>query len=128
MIGAKNCQTKLLPTSGEVTSPNFPENYPDNVKTIQTIEVAEGMVVSLEFSVFDVRNCWHCLCDHLSITDGDGTILLERNCGGYYKVIKSRSNTVNILFISGNSDNDSPGNSNGVEWSWSANWTAVPAV
>ena len=86
------------------------------------------MLVSLEFTAFDIRNCWNCLCDHLSITDGDGTILLEKICaGGFIDVIKSRSNTVNILFVSGNSENDHPGNLNGVEWSWSVNWTAVQA-
>ena len=46
---------KFVLSSGIVTSPNHPGNYPNNLKQMQTIQVKQGMVLSLQFTVFDIE-------------------------------------------------------------------------
>ena len=72
-------------------------------------------LLSLHFtSIFNI----HCLFDSLSITDGDGTLLLENSCGSSLPAaITSKSNTVDIKFVTGNSGSD---NRNGWKLLWSA--------
>ena len=100
----------------------------------------EGLVISLQFTAFDIESHSTCEYDHLKITDGDGTTLMENSCGSYsddyydYSVegnvviggqiigsslppdITSRTNIVKIYF-STNGDTSMPG--------WSVSWVAV---
>ena len=111
----------LLLTTGEVTSPNYPDNYPDNLEKIETIQVEEGLILSLQFTAIDIQLdstlCPDCSCDHLTITDGDGTTLMEKSCGiTLPSDITSTSNIVKLVFRT----------DSGVTWSgWSISWSAV---
>ena len=84
----------MLLTTGNVTSPNYPDFYPDNLELTETVEIEEGLVLSLEFYAFNVEAAYDydyetyeydydsvvdCY-DHLTITDGDGTTLMEKIC------------------------------------------------
>ena len=122
---------KCIYTTGVVTSPNYPHCYPPNLypPKRQTIRAEQGLVLVLEFTAFETN----CYSDHLTIEDGDGTTLVERECGVYGQnycdlngqiqcrenlppVIRSRSNIVHLDFQT---------NSN-IEFSgWSLNWKAV---
>ena len=124
----------ILFTTGEVTSPNYPNNYPNDLNKTQTIRVEEGLIISLQFKAFDIlKYYWDSTCsyDHLTITDNDGTTLMEKSCGssssnvvvGGQSIgsslpadIRSTSNVVNLLFIT-----DGGGTSSG----WSVSWSAV---
>ena len=69
--------------------------------------------------IFDIYS-WDSFCDydHLTITDGDGTPLMENSCGNSLPAaIRSISNIVNLLFITDNYDDGNSG--------WSVNWSAV---
>ena len=115
--------------TGVVTSPNHPGKYPHNLDKTHTIEVESGKKLRLTFTRFAVWGCGDACssCDYLKITDGDGTILMEKSCGSenpthpwYYMppIITSRSHRVDIFF---HSDDDG--------WAytgWSLSWTAVP--
>ena len=81
----------------------------------------------LEFDRFAVWSCGNCGCDHVKITDGDGTILMDKSCGdsssspsasGYFQlpVIVTNTNTVEIFFHT-----DARNTKSG----WSFSWTAV---
>merc|ERR1712226_772455 len=100
------------------------------------------MVISLQFTAFDIQYGYSdCRFDHLTITDGDGSTLMEKSCGGGYSdyidydydvivggqsigssfpaAIRSSSNVVKLLFITGRqypSDTYS---------GWSVSWSAV---
>ena len=58
-------------TSGEVTSPNYPENYPDNLdKKEYRIKVSIGKKVELTIDDLGIEECEDCNdCDHLEIYD-----------------------------------------------------------
>ena len=42
-------------SAGVVTSPNYPRNYPDDLEKTERVEVEQGMVLSLEFTAFDIE-------------------------------------------------------------------------
>ena len=118
-----------------VTSPNFPAYYPNSLEKTETIHVEQGLILSLEFTAFDIDYIvWQstCILDYLIITDGDGTTLMERSCGssseGNVQIgglnigsslppnVISRSSIVNFIFET------SPSNSKS---GWSVSWSAV---
>ena len=77
----------------------------------------EGLVISLQFTAFDIESHSTCEYDHLKITDGDGTTLMENSCGSSLPPdITSTTNIVKIFF-STNGDTSMPG--------WSVSWVAV---
>ena len=76
----------ILLAIGIVTSPNYPDKYPNFLLKIETIQVEQGLIISLQFTAFDIDNACDtneltCPCDYLTITDGDGTTLMENSCG-----------------------------------------------
>ena len=101
----------MLLTEGVVTSPNYPDNYPNNLERTYTIQVGEGLIISLQFSAFRIEaeydydydsetydpvlGCY----DHLTIMDGDGTTLMEKSCGSSLPAaITSRTNMIKVVF------------------------------
>merc|ERR1712179_39457 len=116
---------------GIVSSPNFPNYYPNRLQITETIKVDEGLVISLQFTYFDIEYHFNCKYDHLTILDGDGSTLMEKSCGrdnmnvvvggermdcNRPPVIKSNSNVVNLLFHTGGVNSRNTG--------WSASWSA----
>ena len=86
-----------------------------------------GKVVRLEFTTVKIWWDQTCSRDFVKVTDGDGTLLMDKGCGysdrssstaGYFKppIITSRTNAVDIYF-----ETDSSSAQNG----WSLKWTAV---
>ena len=83
----------------------------------ETIQVEQGLILSLQFTAFDIEFESTCYYDHLTIMDGDGTTLMEKSCGSSLPAdITSKSNVVNLVFstdfiitLSG----------------WSVSWSAV---
>ena len=118
-----------------VTSPNHPGNYPHNLEKTETIQVEQGLIISLQFDAFRIEYSSTCRYDHLTITDGDGTTLMEKSCGstsdgnvviGSQSIgsslppaIKSRSNTIKLVFTT-----DDWGTNTG----WSVSWRAVAGI
>ena len=106
------------------------------MEKIQTVQVEQGLFISLEFAAFDIaRNSYQasaCYWNYLTITDGDGTTLLEKSCGslsdgtiliGRQSVgaslpanITSRTNLINLEFKT---------SSNNAKSGWSVAWTAT---
>ena len=115
-----------------IISPNHPGNYPHFLEKTETIQVEQGLTITLEFTAFEMVYCTNCICDHLTITDGDGTTLMEKSCGSTSNgdvviggesigsslppPIRSRSNTIKLVFIT----------NNGISMSgWRVSWRAV---
>ena len=120
-------QLERLPTTGVVTSPNYPDKYPNNLDRTETIQVESGKVLRIEFTFTAIWVADGCPSDWVKITDWDGTTLLGKGCGysdrsptssSYFlpPIITSVTNTVDIFFHT-----DGSGSRNG----WSLNWTSV---
>ena len=99
----------------------------------ETIKVKQGLILSLQFTAFDIEPAFQSPCnDHLTITDGDGTTLMEKSCGSTSEgnvnvggqslgsslpaAIRSTSNVVNLVFST---------NGSGTYTGWSVSWSAV---
>ena len=113
-----------------ITSPNYPEVYSPNLDKTEILQVETGKVLRLEFTDFGVDACGDvslCPCHYDKITDGDGTVLMDRSCGfshddpstsEYFNppIITSQTNLVEIFFHTGAVD---------LQTGWSLSWSAV---
>jgi len=85
-------------TSGEMTSPNFPSEYPSRLHQRKTIQVAKGKVINIHFTDFEVEHPGQ--FDYVEITDGDGSRLgrfsADQNDGP--PDVTSNTETVHVLF------------------------------
>ena len=106
--GVQNCLS-----TGAVTSPNYPCNYPNDFKRTYTITVEEGMVVELDITAFNTEPSY----DTLTILDNDGTVLSKEINGDCLPPkMWSRTNVVHLHFVTDGS---------GTRTGWSANWASV---
>ena len=63
-------------------SPRFPDDYPSNVDTTDVITVNYDQFFLITFTHFSIEEGGHnCPYDYLTITDGNGDVLLGRTCG-----------------------------------------------
>lgn len=75
------------------------------------------MQLMLQFTAFNIESHSNCAYDYLTITDGDGTALLEKACGSTLPTnMASTSNIVNLFFKT---------HAAGTENGWSVSWSAV---
>ena len=102
-----------IPTTGVVTSLNYPEKYPNNLNWTTTITAKEGMVVELDFTAFNTYSGF----DTLTILDNDGTVLSQERSGDCLPPkMWSRTNVVHLRFVT---------DDYGTRTGWSANWASV---
>ena len=78
------------PTSGVLTSPNYPEDYPNNLDLVHEIQVPEGNTIWLRFTELTLEP----FADKIRVTDGDGTSLGDNSMMQFV----SRTNTVEVQF------------------------------
>lgn len=73
-----NCNRTIFADSGVIESPNFPNDYPNNLNCSWTVFVNRGNVINMEFSHFNFENAmqYHnetgaqvCTFDYLEITE-----------------------------------------------------------
>ena len=95
ILGALPEEPESLPTNGVMTSPNFPADYPNDLHQRKTIQVAEGNVLNIHFTDFDVEH----RVDYVQLSDADGTNLGHFASKDDIKGnITSRTETVFVLF------------------------------
>ena len=91
----------VQPTSGVLTSPNYPEEYPNNLNLVQKIEVPEGNTIWVRFTDFDSEQG----NDDAFIKDQDGNIhqwitgrnAVTRNAVTYGREVIN-TNTAEVVF------------------------------
>ncbi|CAL8311895.1 unnamed protein product [Merluccius merluccius] len=69
---------------GYITSPNYPQNYPQNIDCIWVIAVPNGELVQIDFEgEFYIEPTSSCLYDYLELRDGatSGSDPIARLCG-----------------------------------------------
>ncbi|XP_002730804.1 cubilin-like [Saccoglossus kowalevskii] len=63
-----HCGGSFLADMGIFTSPNYPENYDDNMDCYYFISVSEGKTIQIQFNEFNLEDV---CCDKVDIYDGD---------------------------------------------------------
>ncbi|XP_018408691.1 PREDICTED: complement C1s subcomponent [Nanorana parkeri] len=94
------------PMFGEITSPNYPQGYPDNAKESWDVQVPEGHGIQLYFIHLDIEPSNGCEYDFLKVIIGDAVqdTLCGRSLDGATGLpIKERyypTNKLKLLFTS----------------------------
>ncbi|XP_029380756.1 neuropilin-1a-like [Echeneis naucrates] len=65
-----NCSRNFTAPQGLITTPNFPENYPNNMECVLMILAPPGAQILLEFDSFIMEDDSTCQSDRLEIWDG----------------------------------------------------------
>ena len=115
-------ECKLVVGAGGFSSPGYPGKYPDNLEKPDAVQVKQGLILELQFTAFEIE----CKYDHLTITDADGTTLMEKSCGSIMPAnITSTTNIINVLFSSTSVQLYLGDRRNDVTTGWKVNWRAV---
>ncbi|XP_065775301.1 deleted in malignant brain tumors 1 protein [Muntiacus reevesi] len=95
-----SCGGFLTQFSGNVSSPFYPRNYPNNAKCVWNIEVQNNYRVTVVFR--DVQLEGGCNYDYIEVYDGPhhSSPLLARVCDGARGSFTSSSNFMSIRFVS----------------------------
>ncbi|XP_053306198.1 complement C1r subcomponent [Spea bombifrons] len=67
LFGTAICSPNQTPLYGVITSPNYPDSYPNNNQTYWDIAVPEGYRISLNFLVFDIEPSENCNYDFVKV-------------------------------------------------------------
>uniref|UniRef100_W5MX16 Cubilin n=1 Tax=Lepisosteus oculatus TaxID=7918 RepID=W5MX16_LEPOC len=98
------CGGTLTESSGTVTSPGHPTNYPHGANCTWYITAAPGHIIRLSFTSFNLEYHHECLYDYVDVYDNGTTAtgsLLGRYCGrSVPPSLTSTDNLLTILFVS----------------------------
>ena len=97
------CGGELETESGQLASPNYPEDYHPNKECVWKISVPEGYQVALKFQSFEIENHDSCVYDYLEVRDGPDSAspLVGTFCG--YKMpedVRSNGSALYVKFVS----------------------------
>ncbi|KAF4071592.1 hypothetical protein AMELA_G00275250 [Ameiurus melas] len=97
------CGGDVNKDSGQIQSPNYPDDYRPSKECVWRISVSEGYSVGLSFQAFEIERHDSCAYDYLEVRDGlsESSPLIGRFCG--YDIpedIRSTSNTLWMKFVS----------------------------
>lgn len=102
------CGGEVKRDSGQIQSPNYPDDYQSNKMCVWKISVEDGFNVGLSFQSFEVERHDSCAYDYVEVRDGgsESSPLLGRFCGfDKPNDIKSSSNQLWLKFTSDGSVN-----------------------
>ncbi|XP_061178089.1 cubilin-like [Saccostrea echinata] len=97
------CGSELTDSTGVITSPNYPNNYPHERECVWTITASDGNQVLLNITDFVLENHANCQYDFLEIRNGGfpSSPLVNTYCGTTIdNIIRSHSNRMYIRFKS----------------------------
>ncbi|XP_076614626.1 bone morphogenetic protein 1-like [Chaetodon auriga] len=102
------CGGEVKRDSGQIQSPNYPDDYHSNKVCVWKITVTEGFSVGLSFQSFEIERHDSCAYDYVEVREGisESSPLLGHFCG-YEKPddVKSSSNQLWLKFVSDGSVN-----------------------
>ena len=79
-------QCESVPKRSIITSPNYPDNYPNGLHIQKAITVDEGYVVRISLKDLSLDHSSAYVTDYLEIKDGDGTLLRFFSNQAYYNL------------------------------------------
>ncbi|KTF87440.1 hypothetical protein cypCar_00025640 [Cyprinus carpio] len=101
-----DCSEVLRSPTGEFSSPNYPDNYPNNRDCVYKIIVEVNMQIMLNVTDFELEGFSSCSFDYLEIRDGgyETSPLIGKYCGtNGPPIIVSHSNRLWLKFRSDHS-------------------------
>ena len=110
------CGGLLEGPSATLTSPNYPQNYPDNINCYWILRFSEGSQIEIRTSTFALESA--CDADNVTIRNGGSpdSPVLWSGCGRTVPpTIMSQSNLVTVQFVSDLHNSDTGFNMTAVE-------------
>ncbi|KAK2878868.1 hypothetical protein Q8A67_019659 [Cirrhinus molitorella] len=97
-LATESCGGNMTNVTGELFSPQYPNNYPNGARCTWTIHSTGNMTVSLTFSNVDLESC----CDVIRVYDGPSTHypLLGEIRDYRNQAFKSINNDLTVFFYS----------------------------
>ncbi|XP_017555843.2 cubilin [Pygocentrus nattereri] len=98
------CGGPITAPSGEIHSPQYPNNYPNNVDCSWVITVDESHRILFNFTDMDIESHSSCIWDYVDIHDGPGqsSPLLAKVCG--FSIPDPIFSTQNVIYVRFRSD------------------------
>nr|XP_061791464.1 dorsal-ventral patterning tolloid-like protein 1 isoform X1 [Nerophis lumbriciformis] len=97
------CGGDMNKDSGQIQSPNYPDDYRPSKECVWRITVSQGFNVGLSFQAFELERHDSCAYDYLEVRDGplESSPLIGRFCG-YDKPedVRSTTNALWMKFVS----------------------------
>ena len=100
-----------MPSSGVLTSPNYPDRYPNHHDSTQTVEVAEGKTIHYIWTNFLTEGGQY---DYVEIVDEDGTYLMSKKWGN--DLPSPGTSNSNIMHVNFHTDGDTTRTGWRLEW------------
>ncbi|XP_076628821.1 cubilin [Colletes latitarsis] len=95
------CGGTMIAASGDIISPNYPQQYLPNSYCTWKIHVASGSLVRLLIVDLNLESYSKCRFDYIEISEGEKQTNRQKYCGHPYpKVISANSNIMTIRFRS----------------------------
>ena len=102
VIGHKECGGNYSSPSGEITSPSYPNSYPDNSDCLHVISLARGIYVNFTVTHMDTDcDAYESGADYIEMIDGisEDSPLMGRFCGDGNNIPTYMQTTQNYLRI-----------------------------
>ena len=106
-----------IPKSGVLKSPNYPDRYPNDHDSIQTVEVAEGKTIRYVWTNFHTEGQIRksgIPYDYVEIVDEDGTSLMTKTAGS--DLPSPGTSNTNIMHVMFHTDGDTTRAGWRLEW------------
>ncbi|XP_033105647.1 neuropilin-2-like [Anneissia japonica] len=106
-IDSDGCSKTIRAINGTITSPDYPDRYPNDAECTLIITAPPGYMVTLEFKSMDMED-FHCNFDYIEIRDGE---FEDSDSQGIYcgtrlpETFTSSQESIRIDFISDAADN-----------------------
>lgn len=95
-----NCNVNLTEAQGGITSPCYPQKYPNSQACKWTMQAPAGFIIQLSFLDFDLEEAPGCIYDQVVVNTGSADVKL---CGLTADGLTLNS-TGNVMELSFNSD------------------------
>ena len=116
MVGDEGSK-ESLPKSGVLKSPNYPQRYPNDHDSTQTVVVAEGKTIRYVWTNFEIEG-WNGgpggPYDYVEIVDEDGTSLMTKTAGS--SLPSPGTSNTNIMHVKFHTDGDTTRTGWRLEW------------
>ncbi|XP_009920884.2 CUB and zona pellucida-like domain-containing protein 1 [Haliaeetus albicilla] len=95
----ENCGGQLTGPNGTLTSPNYPERYPEFTYCVWHIQTAKNSKINLQFQDFFLELDQNCQFDFTAVYDGltTNTGLIGKVCGLAQPTFESSSNVMTVV-------------------------------
>ncbi|XP_028330321.1 adhesion G-protein coupled receptor G6-like isoform X2 [Gouania willdenowi] len=93
-----NCEAVRTEAQGEITSPCYPQNYPNSLTCRWSLQAPAGFIIQLTFLDFDLEVATDCIYDRVVVNTGSADVTFCRQSANG-TTLNSTGNVMELFFI-----------------------------